>query len=70
MSETTFSITSALPVPRHLGRRWWTAVARYFNADAAAAAGDAGDRRVPKHYPPRSFDYLADAAMRRAMDRL
>lgn len=70
MSETAFSITSALPVPRNLGRRWWTAVVRYFAADAAVASADTGERRIPKRYPPRSYDYLADSAMRRAMDRL
>jgi hypothetical protein len=70
MSEATFSITSALPAPRNVGRRWWAAIARFFTADSAVASADTGGRRIPKRYPPKSYDYLQDAAMRRAMERL
>jgi hypothetical protein len=70
MSEATFSITSALPAPRNVGRHWWTAITRYFTADSAVVSADTSERRIPKRYPPKSYEYLQDSAMRRAMERL
>jgi hypothetical protein len=70
MSDATFSITSALPAPRSVGRRWWTAIVRYFTADTAVVSADTGGLRIPKRVPPRNYTYLQDSAMRRAMERL
>jgi hypothetical protein len=46
---------------------WWSALVRYFTADAAA---DTSGRRYPRSYPPKNYTYLESSAMRRAMERL
>jgi hypothetical protein len=43
---------------------------RYFTADAAVVTADARGLRVPKRVPPKSYLYLENSAMRRAMERL
>ena len=62
---------TAAVVPKRAGSRagWWTAIVRYLTTAADASAPD-DERRVPKHYPPRRYAYLEDAAMARAMERL
>jgi hypothetical protein len=46
---------------------WWNALVRFFTVDATA---DTGGRRYPRSYPPKSYTYLENSAMRRAMERL
>jgi len=43
---------------------------RYFTADSAVVTADTGDRVIPRRYPPKSYEYLENSAMRRAMERL
>jgi hypothetical protein len=47
---------------------WWSALVRYFTV--ADTVTDTDDRKHPRRYPPRSYSYLQDSAMRREMDRL
>ena len=42
---------------------------RYFTADATVTV-DTGGLVIPKRVPPKNYEYLQDAAMRRAMQRL
>jgi hypothetical protein len=57
----------SIPQP---ARHWWTALVRYFTADAAVVTADARGLSVPKRVPPKSYVYLENSAMRRAMERL
>jgi hypothetical protein len=71
MSEAAFSITSALPAPRHIGAHWWTAITRFFTASPAAVTEEAAPRDgKPRGDIPRRYDFLEQAAMGRAMYRL
>jgi hypothetical protein len=55
-------------VPSVKAHRWWTALVAYFTA--AEASVDTDGLRVPKRVPPKSYTYLENSAMRRAMERL
>jgi hypothetical protein len=57
-------------IPQGRPGRWWTAVVRYFTADAAVDTTDADGPYVPKRVPPKNYTYLENSAMRRAMERL
>jgi hypothetical protein len=71
MSEAAFSITSALPAPRHVGADWWTAITRFFTASSVAVTEEAAPRNdKPRGNVPRRYDFLEHAAMSRAMYRL
>jgi hypothetical protein len=48
---------------------WWNALVRYFTADATVTV-DTGGLVIPKRVPPKNYEYLQNAAMRRAMERL
>jgi hypothetical protein len=60
----------ALPALHTKGAHWWASIVRYFTADSAVVTADTGDRVIPRRYPPKSYEYLENSAMRRAMERL
>jgi hypothetical protein len=67
--EVMFATAAVSPTPRTTGTRWWTAIGRLFTT-AEAASGSDDERRTPRVYPPRRYDFMEQAAMSRAMDRL
>jgi hypothetical protein len=70
MSVLVVGPRALVPVQGTKSTRWWTALTRYFAADSTVVDTDSGDRRYPRRYPPKSYVYLQDSAMRRAMERL
>ncbi|MDT5113999.1 MAG: hypothetical protein QOE04_496 [Mycobacterium sp.] len=60
----------ALPALHTKGAHWWSAIVRYFTADAAVVSADTGGLYIPKRVPPKNYEYLENSAMRRAMERL
>lgn len=69
MAATTFNPFHALPAPRSVGARWWSAVVRFLAITPERTVVDA-ENRPPKPYVARRYSYLEDAAMKRAMERL
>ena len=60
--------TVAAPPKRRRAAPWLSGITRLFGTTKHEGASD-GDRRTPRHVPKR-YDYLENAAMSRAMERL
>jgi len=71
--ENSMSVLVAGPGSISQGKpaaHWWAALVRYFTANPAVVTADTGGLVIPKRVPPKNYEYLQDAAMRRAMERL
>lgn len=67
----------AVPTPRSVGARWWAALVRFLtlrNSTVVDAAVDTvvatDDQRKRRAHTGRNYEYIEQAAMSRAMDRL